>query len=406
MDGKGIYIIDGYAGENEIVGEYRPVSFSILGGFESLTAFSTNKYDITFKNPGAEIRKTFVTAYPSYKVGEVAYSLNKEGAQGSFSVGSTINWNINYNGFVYSEQDAVLEELGTDIVTVACDKAPETAQAGEVVPVTVKLPQKVLANYEFKTYAGLSIKALKAYVVEKSEIAEKTYGDAPFDVSFVVKDGKGALVDYTLSSSNSKIIAVKGKTLTIKGAGDAYVTIKVAANDEYTALGHRVDLSIAKAPFTVKAKDIDIAVGQEAPKTFGLEFDGFVNNEDSAKVFTAAPLAALETEIPSDAKVGDVFAIIVNPGSSANYELKVVNGVLRIIAGSGIQDNSLSNIHVYSEEGKIYIANNETAEMVQIYTAQGVKVYEGTNDVISTNIQKGVMYVIRIGSYATKTIVK
>lgn len=52
------------------------------------------------------------------------------------------------------------------------------------------------------------------------------------------------------------------------------------------------------------------------------------------------------------------------------------------------------------------MANNEATETIEVYTTQGVKVYEGTDNVISTNIDKDVMYVVRVGSYVAKIVVR
>ena len=299
-----------------------------------------------------------------------------------------------------------METLGNDTVTVECAKAPETAEVGDEIPVTVKFPQTVLDNYEFRSYTGLSVKALRGYVIENNVIADKIYGDQPFEVPFVVKDANGEPVDYTLAVSDIKVISIADKTVTIKGAGDAYITVKADGNDEYTDFAQKVYFSIAKVPFTVKAKDVELVLGKEAPSIFAFEFTGFVNEDDSAKVFTTAPSATLETEIPADAKVGDTFPIIVNPGASANYELTAVNGILKLIAGTGMQNTELSDIRAYSKNGVIYIVNNEALEPVSVYTTQGVKIYEGMENVISSGIEKDMMYVVRIGSHVTKVMVK
>ncbi|WP_289291654.1 MULTISPECIES: MBG domain-containing protein [Bacteroides] len=411
FDTKNIYISSGAAGKeatDEVIGNYRPIVFSFTGSSDPLTTVSTNNYNVTFVNNGAEIRKTFLTVYPYYDLDGTKVNLNKNDAQGLFVYGSDIDYRITYSGFVYKEDAAVMEALGNDTVNVVFDKAPKTAAVGEVVPLTVKFPQKVLDNYEFKTYTGLTVKALKAYTVENAEKIEKVYGDAPFEAPFIVKNDKGESVDYTITPSSTSRLTVSGKTLTIKSAyASTYVTIKVAANDEYMALSKRVDIPIAKAPLTVTAQNVALLIGSPAPETFELIYDGFVYDEDVAKAFgTKVPVAALEKEIPSDAKVGDEFAIAITKGTAANYEVTYVNGVLKITAPTGIDNNSLSDVRVYSENGAICVANNEATETIEVYTTQGVKVYEGTDNVISTNIDKDVMYVVRVGSYVAKIVVR
>lgn len=406
-DGKGIWVSGSNPGESEVVGEYRPITLSIPGSSDPITSLSTKNYEITLANLQAEIKKTYLTVYPFYSVGEVSHYLSRNDFQESYPVGSKIDWKISYAGFVYDEEDAVMTELGNDIVTVVCSIDPETAKAGEVVEVTVKIPETVLDNYIFRTYTGLTVKALKSYVIENTEIADKVYGDKPFYVPFVVKDSNGAPVDYSVSVSDYKLLSVSNDTLvTIKGAGEVYVQMNVRANEEHTAYRETVRFSVAKAQLMVKAKDAELAVGDKAPETFELVFSGFVNEDDSAKAFTVAPSAALEVEIPVDVKAGDTFPIIVNPGESKNYELTPVNGKLIMIVGTGINDQSLSHAFVYSANGAICVANNEAAEKVEVYTLQGVKIYEGTENVITTNIERNAMYIVCVGSYTTKVTVK
>lgn len=132
------------------------------------------------------------------------------------------------------------------------------------------------------------------------------------------------------------------------------------------ALSKRAD--ITKVQLTVTAKNVALLLGNPVPEAFELTYDGFVYDEDVAKAF-------------------------------------YVNSVLKITTATGIDDNSLSDIRVYSENGAICVANNKAAETVKVYTTQGVKVYEGTDNVISTNIDKGVI-VIRVGSSVTKIVVR
>lgn len=407
-DGKGLWVSKGDYEENEVVGEFRDISFSFPLSMDPLTSLSTKNYEITLENLKAEIRKTFLTVYPYYSMGAANHSLFRNDTQETFPVGAKIDWRVSYGGFAYDEEEAVMNTLGNDTVTVECSKAPEIAEEGEVIAVTVKFPQTVLENYEFRTYTGLSVKALKGYTIEDNEISDKTYGDKPFDVPFVIKDAEGKKVDYSISTSDYRLLsAANDTTVTIKGAGDnVYVTVRVSANDEYTDFAQNVYFSIAKAPFTVKAKNVELPLGEEAPKTFAFELTGFVNEDDSAKVFTTAPSAVLEAEIPSDAKVGDTFPIIVTPGQSANYELTAENGTLTLIVGTGIQNKALPDVCAYSKNGAIYVANKEALDPVRVYTVQGVKVYEGTDDVITTNIERNTMYVVRVGSYVAKVSVK
>ena len=71
-----------------------------------------------------------------------------------------------------------------------------------------------------------------------------------------------------------------------------------------------------------------------------------------------------------------------------------------------MQNTELSDIRAYSKNGVIYIVNNEALEPVSVYTTQGVKIYEGMENVISSGIEKDMMYVVRIGSHVTKVMVK
>lgn len=387
-------------GKNEVVGEYRNATLR-LGGSGDKNA--TANYNVEFlSDQKMLIKKTLVKVAAQYAGGQIW------GGSGTQEIIIPIGEDAScirpsYTGFLSGENVAV---LGSNLPVFQCPDITKESPAGTTSALTVTLPdENVLPNHELVSDLAEN-GIVKIAPAPNFSIAEKdlnaAYGS---QIELAITKGEGVehIVEQT---SYLTSIGADNVTITMTKLGTEKLIVYVKATDEFAGKEEFVTINITKAPLTVKAKDVELPLGSETPKVFALEFTGFVNGEDSAKVFTSAPSAALELEIPVDAKVGDTFPIVVNPGESANYELTAVNGTLKIIVGTGIHNGSLSDVIVYSNNGAICVANNDAADMVQVYTVQGLKVYEGTESVITDNIERNTMYIVRIGSYTTKVTVK
>ena len=108
---------------------------------------------------------------------------------------------------------------------------------------------KVVATIEDNNYS-LSETSAK-FVIDKanpnlsvSAVSDKTYGDKEFELD-IKQSGTGKLA-YT--SSNEKVVKVDSNgTVSIVGAGNAKLTVKVDESDNYTSSSASVDVKVKKA---------------------------------------------------------------------------------------------------------------------------------------------------------------
>lgn len=90
-----------------------------------------------------------------------------------------------------------------------------------------------------------------------ADFGEKTYGDNSFKVE-VTKDPVSNLDTFTYESSNPNVAEISADgTVTIKGAGEANITVKEPGNDEYAPFKKSVKLVVKKKAVTVTSVDIE-----------------------------------------------------------------------------------------------------------------------------------------------------
>ncbi|WP_322932771.1 MBG domain-containing protein [Bacteroides sp. CG01] len=383
-------------GKAEVVGGYRAATLKLTGSGGNTTAH----YDMEFlSDQKMLIKKTLVKVAAKY-AGKFIWA--SSGAKEIvIPVGEDASCIRPYfSGFLSGENATIVE---SNLPVFQCPDITKNSPAGTTSSLTVTLPdESTFPNHELVsdlTEGGI----VKTAPAPNFSVTEKdlnaTYGEKR--KLTVTKDEE---VEYSIERTYNSTAVDNEGTVTMTKAGKETLILYVTPTETLAGKEQIVNIDIAKAPFTVKAKNVSLPLGEETPKTFELEFTGFVNEDDSAKVFTTAPSAVLGTEIPSDVKVGDEFSIVVDPGKSDNYDLVAVNGILAITTNVGITTNSLSDVRVYSKNGAICVINNVATDIVEVYTTQGVQVYKGTDNVITANIEKGTMYVVRIGSYVAKLI--
>lgn len=118
----------------------------------------------------------------------------------------------------------------------------------------------------------------------------KTYGDESFKVA-VTPDGVSQLSDFTYESSNPRIAEISNDgTVTIKAAGETYITVRQAGNDSFAAAEVSQKLVVAK-------KNVNIASLNLDEKTAVLEG---VLPQDADKVSIDFDKITLEKFIDSD----------------------------------------------------------------------------------------------------------
>jgi ELWxxDGT repeat protein len=131
-------------------------------------------------------------------------------------------------------------------------------------------------------------------------LPEKTYGDAPFELSATASSG----LDVTFSSSDVAVASVEGVTVTILKAGAVTITALQAGNENYSSATASQDLTINKAAQTITFEALPA-------KTFGDE--PFV----LAASTTSGLAAAYASSDATVAKVDGTTVTLLKPGSAA-----------------------------------------------------------------------------------------
>lgn len=70
-----------------------------------------------------------------------------------------------------------------------------------------------------------------------------------------------------------------------------------------------------------------------------------------------------------------------------------------------IENTNTTTIRIYSADSAIRIEGNDAQEPVQVYSAQGTLIYNGTDSSIS-NVEKNALYIVKVGQKVTKVLVK
>ncbi len=92
-------------------------------------------------------------------------------------------------------------------------------------------------------------------------LPEKTFGDAPFELSATASSG----LDVTFSSSDVAVASVEGVTVTILKAGSATITASQVGNDNYSSAAATQTLTINKAAQTITFEALPAKTFGDAP---------------------------------------------------------------------------------------------------------------------------------------------
>ncbi|MEG1586660.1 MAG: MBG domain-containing protein [Bacteroidales bacterium] len=305
-----------------------------------------------------------------------------------------------YSGFVNGDKEntpGVLQSLPV----ITCD-APKDAKAGEIYNIQISGVTAALYNV-IHVHGKLTIKKNPDALVV-TPVEEQTYGNDQFTITATggYKDAK-----YKYSSSNSKVISINNLTgvATIKGAGEAVIIVKVAETPEYMpATDTQVTVSVKKAPLTITAKSYTRLVGETNPE-FELEYAGFAYEEDAAKVFPTLPVAVCTAD--ENSGMGN-YPIEISPVTAANYDVKLVNGVLTVSGTDAIDTVGNTSIAVFFADGAIRIKGNVNNELVSIFDIAG-RIIARSNDaelVVSEGIRPNELYLIKVGNETTRVLTK
>ncbi|MBK6266537.1 gliding motility-associated C-terminal domain-containing protein [Marivirga sp. S37H4] len=220
---------------------------------------------------------------------------------------------FSYSGFVNDDTETDLDTPPTASTTASAE-----SDAGEY-PIT--LSGGADDNYTFNYVdATLTIEKIDQEITFDA-INDKTYGDAPFELS--ASASSGLPVSFSVISGNATI---SGNTLSITGTGDMTVQASQEGNENYNPASPKEQtFNVARAPLTVSADDKTITYGDPIP-TLTFTYSGFVNNEDASHLDTAPTASTTATQ---DSNIGD-YPITLSGGNDNNYSFNYEHATLTI----------------------------------------------------------------------------
>lgn len=114
-------------------------------------------------------------------------------------------------------------------------------------------------------------------------------------------------------------------------------------------------LTVKKVPLTITAKSYTIMQGDGLP-AFECDYEGFKGGD--TQYSSVWPWPTFTTSATSESPAGE-YPILVSGAESKNYELTYVNGILTILAPTGISKLLTDNgpFDIYTSTGTLYVKN-------------------------------------------------
>lgn len=188
---------------------------------------------------------------------------------------------------------------------------------------TVTLTDKEGGNFNIHGSKTFTITKANGSLKQKpSGIASLTYNGNAQNLITAGSSETGT-VEYSLDKTNYGTTiptGINAKSYTV------YYRVKGDANHKDANSGS-VNVTIAKAPLTITAENLEIFEGEAIPE-FSIRYDGFKNNETDA-VLTTKPTVSCKATASS--KAGE-YTITVSGAKADNYNITHKNGKLVILA--------------------------------------------------------------------------
>jgi MBG domain (YGX type) len=155
------------------------------------------------------------------------------------------------------------------------------------------------------------------------------YGESSFIISGVTGGASGEPVIF--SSDNPGVATVSGTTVTITGAGTAFITAMQSGNSQYSdALVVSRSLTVDQAPLSVIADDASRPYGTANPVFTGT-LTGVVNDDPITVTYASNASATTPVHVYGPATAKAIIPTLVDPGSRlGNYHVTIANGTLAI----------------------------------------------------------------------------
>ncbi|MEP0365873.1 MAG: Ig-like domain-containing protein [Cyclobacteriaceae bacterium] len=156
--------------------------------------------------------------------------------------------------------------------------------------------------------------------VSFGELADKVYGDAPFDISAT------ATSSLAVSFTATGPVSILDNEVTVTGAGEITITATQTGDDTFNpAPSVSQSFTVSKASLSATADDQTTTFGELIPE-LSISYAGFVGSDNSSDL-NVLPMSATSAIAGSDA---GTYEITVSGGSDDNYELSYVSGSLTI----------------------------------------------------------------------------
>ncbi|WP_066831546.1 MBG domain-containing protein [Collinsella ihumii] len=195
--------------------------------------------------------------------------------------------------------------------TLSCDA--NTAATGTY---TIKVNLGSNPNYDVIAVNGtLTVTAKKTASIAGSNSFAKTFGNADFSLGASISSGQ----KLSYSSSNTDVVTVSSNgTVSIKGAGNATITITAQESDTHAKVTKQIAITVAKAKATITVDNKTMKPGEQRPP-----LTAKVTGEVAGKKIDyslSCVWSGTEGTYPIEVKLG------VNP----DYDVTVVNGTLTV----------------------------------------------------------------------------
>ena len=188
------------------------------------------------------------------------------------------------------------------------------------------------------------------------EIADRTFGSAPFAVTVTGGPAAGQVVVVSLTpnvctlsgATSTRVGGLARTTATVKIVGAGTCGIAAAqAGDANRWPGAALQLfTVAKAPLTITAADKTMTWRGSVP-AYTVSYSGFVNG-NSASVVSGLSCSARNSagQVASSTSPVGPYAVTCSGATAANYAITFVPGVLRLAyAFTGFQGLSSTNVN-------------------------------------------------------------
>ena len=237
------------------------------------------------------------------------------------------------------------------------------------------------SNYKINFTKGtLSVVDKTPQNITVADFGEKTYGDNSFKVE-VTKDAVSNLDTFTYESSNPDVAEITADgNVTIKGAGEADITVYQAGDDEYAPFKKSVKLVVKKKAVTVTSVDIenktavlDGVLAEDAENVM-LDFDKITIEQGEAVDETTVNITLKGFSLKGDKAANyeattESLASVMANDKIVSVEITAENGTVtgaaKYIKGSSVTVTATANSG-YKFKG--WYADNATVSTESTYT--------------------------------------